>query len=107
MQHIGDPEKQPLDQEDLISRIREMEDLSRKIEPELDLEHKSEWFSAWVMRYALVGVEVKRILMHAEEVLDDGELEALKHRLNTEIQPVALNRFEKYRETNYETEAGL
>lgn len=107
MQHIGDPRKQPLDQEDLIRRIREMEDLSRKIEPELDLEQKNEQFSMWVTRYALVGVEVKRILMHAEEVLSNNKLEALKHRLNTDIKPVASNRFEKYRHTNYETEAGL
>lgn len=44
MQHFGDPEKQPQDQEDLISRIREMEKLAGQIEPELDLEHKNELF---------------------------------------------------------------
>ena len=107
MQHFGDPEKQPLDQEDLLRRIREMEQLSDKIEPELDQERKNEDFTYWVLRYQLVGAEVKRILMHAEEVLDDAELAALKRRLNTEIQPIALNRFEKYRSTYYETEQGI
>jgi len=45
--------------------------------------------------------------MYAEEVLSDADLAALKHRLNTEIKPEALNRFEKYRLTNYETEQGI
>ncbi len=107
MQHFGEPEKKPLDQGDLMNRISEMERLSRMIEPQLDLERKSPDFSVWVMRYGLIGVEVKRLLMYAEEVLDDAELEELKHRLNTQIKPIALNRFEKYRFTNYETKAGL
>ncbi len=63
MQHFGDPAKQ-LDQEDLLRRIREMEQLSRKIEPELDLEQKNSDFKYWVLRYHLVGVEVKRLLMY-------------------------------------------
>jgi len=107
MQHFGDPVQQPLDQEDLIHRIREMEELSRMIEPELNLEQKSTDFSLWIARYAFVGVEVKRLLMRAEEVLNDSQLTALKYRLNREIKPMALNRFEKYRYTNYETNAGL
>lgn len=107
MEHFGDPKKGPLDQEDLIDRIRQMEKLSGMIEPELDREQKHPDFSAWIVRYAFVGVEVKRLLIHAEEVLNDTQLAALKYRLNREIQPNALNRFEKYRYTNYETQAGL
>lgn len=107
MQHFGEPNKKPLDQGDLMNRISEMERLSGMIEPELDREQKHPDFSLWVTRYAFVGVEVKRLLMYAEEVLNDTELEELKHRLNTQIKPIALNRFEKYRFTNYETKAGL
>jgi hypothetical protein len=106
MQHFGDPAKQPLDQDDLMQRIREMEQLSRLIEPELDHPQNPD-FKYWVLRYQLVGVEVKRLLIHAEEVLPDTDLIQLKLRLDTEIQPVALNRFEKYRFTSYATAHGL
>jgi hypothetical protein len=107
MQLFGDPQKQPLDQEDLLARIREMERLAGQIEPMLDQPHKDPNFKFRVLRYQLVGAEVRRLLMRAEEVLDDADLAALKHRLNTCIQPGALNRFEKYRQTNYETEQGI
>lgn len=103
----GDPSKLPLDQEDLIDRIREMESLASKIEPQLDLPEKDPQFSSWITRYALIGIEVKRLLIHAEEILNDTELAKLKVRLNTEIQPMALNRYEKYRFTDYGTEAGI
>lgn len=72
MQHFGDPAKQPLDQDDLLSRIREIEQLASKIEPELDKPQKALDFAFWVQRYALVGVEIKRILMHAEEILEEA-----------------------------------
>lgn len=106
MQHFGDPTNYPLDQDDLMQRIREMEHLSRLIEPELDHPQSSD-FKYWVLRYRLVGVEVKRLLIRAEEILPDIDLIQLKLRLDTEIQPVAFNRFEKYRFTSYETEHGL
>lgn len=107
MRHFGLPGKGPIDQDDLIARIREMERLDAMITPQLGIEKKKPNFAAMVMRYSLVGVEVKRLLIYAEEVLDDDELDALKDRLNEEIEPEAINRFEKYRSTDYETAEGL
>ena len=55
MQHYGDPEKQPLDQEDLMGRIREMEQLAKMIEPQLDLEQKHPDFSGWIISGSHAG----------------------------------------------------
>jgi hypothetical protein len=107
MRHYGNPGKRPIDQDDLIARIREMERLDAMITPQLGIEKKRPDFAMMVMRYSLVGVEVKRLLMYAEEVLTDDDLDVLKDRLNSEIEPEAINRFEKYRSTDYETAEGL
>ncbi len=107
MQHFGDPAKQPLDQDDLVSRVSDLEHLANQITPMLDMPTKPKEFALLVHRYQLTGVEVKRLLIYAEEILEPAALSAFKHRLNREIKPVALNRFEKYRNTNYESEGGI
>lgn len=107
MELFGDPAKYPLDQDDLLARIREMERLAGQIEPMLEQPAEHPSIIPLVLRYQLVGVEVKRLLIRAEEILEPAALVALKRRMNTEIKPVALNRFEKYRLTHYETEQGI
>jgi hypothetical protein len=92
-----------LDADDLVERVSQVEELAALIEDALERGIQDENLAMVILRWRIVSIEVQRLMIRAEELLEPTALDELRLRIN-QMDPPALNRWTKYRTTNYEEE---